>query len=225
MTKAKPLSTANTPNDLTPFADTGFHKVSSDPRAGGTQAQTGGVDPAIADKLTELDRTDPIDPEQVFDDIMNDSSVPDHPHGMEAALASVDPGPTGLDFEAAMALEQGGMTGIHMISSSGEEKTYHWSRDGVLNPEDTLEPTTNPYILESHIVLTDLNRAAVEARRTIAALDREIADLDRTADEQIALINARRDANKAQREKRKEDLMKIVAADAMVNGQPQEQGE
>lgn len=195
MTKAKPLSTANTPNDL---------------------------DPAVVDKLAELDRTDPIDPEQVFDDIMNGSSVPDHPHGMEAALASVDPGPTGLDFEAAMALEQGGMTGIHMISSSGEEQTFRWSRDGVLNPADTLEPTANPYILESNTVLNDLRSAANQARRTIAALDREIDDLDRTADEQIALIAARRDANKAQREKRKEDLMKIVAADAMVNGQPTE---
>lgn len=238
MTKAKPLSTANTPNDL---------------------------DPAVVDKLTELDRTDPIEPEQAFDDIMNASSMPEHPHGLEAALASVDPGPTvqeppprpdapmeeharwaekewkridpgptGLDFEAAMALEQGGMTGVHMISSSGEEKTFHWAEPQDLTswerPAGTgsaplMEPTANPYILESHTVLTDLNRAAVEARRTIAALDREIADLDRTADEQIALINARRDANVAQREKRKEDLMKIVAADAMVNGQPQEQGE
>ncbi len=246
MTKAKPLSTANTPNDLKLNRQTGDDIVEDhgvpmltdgpeyppgaapkDPNWHKGYDTINEIDPAVVDKLAELDRTDPIDPEQVFDDIMNASSMPEHPHGLEAALASVDPGPTGLDFEAAMKLEgeQPDLTGVHMISSSGEEKTYRWSRDGVLNPEDTLEPTTNPYILESHIVLTDLNRAAVEARRTIAALDREIADLDRTADEQIALINARRDANKAQREKRKEDLMKIVAADAMVNGQPQEQGE
>lgn len=192
MTKAKPLSTANTPNDL---------------------------DPAVVDKLAELDRTDPIDPSIVSEEELQEAHAAEW---IETFGTATDPGPTGLDFEAAMALEQGGMTGIHMISSSGEEKTYHWSRDGVLNPEDTLEPTANPYILESNTVLNDLRSAANQARRTIDALDREIADIDRTADEQIALINARRDANKSQREKRKEDLMKIVAADAMVNGQPTE---
>lgn len=226
MTKAKPLSTDNTPNDL---------------------------DPAIVDKLAELDRTDPIDPNDCHGDHIEPGSPLDQ---------WTDPGPTGLDFEAAMKLEgeQPDLTGVHMISSSGEEQTFRWSQqldltswakppgtgtapleEHTADPDDVhaaekayakavregqiaklhgYTPTANPYILESNTVLNDLRSAANQARRTIAALDREIADLDRTADEQIALINARRDANKAQREKRKEDLMKIVAADAMVNGQP-----
>lgn len=150
--------------------------------------------------------------------LADDNYAGDTPH-------DIDPGPTGLDFEEAMKLETeqvdrigAHLIGTYLLGTNGEERTFELVEP---MPEDM---TSNPYILESHTVFSDLRQAADHARRTIAALDREIEDLDRTADEQIALINARRDTNKAQREKRKEDLMKIVAADAMVNGQPQEPG-
>lgn len=85
--------------------------------------------------------------------------------------------------------------------------------------------TTNPYLLESATILADLANEASRAQRTIAQLDAEMAHLAEDADFQIRRITARRDAEVASRQARVDDLMKIVSANTIVNGEKQESGE
>lgn len=87
------------------------------------------------------------------------------------------------------------------------------------------DSTNNPYLIESSTVLGDLAHEAHRARLAINALDHEIEHLTGDADFQIRRITARRDQEIAQREKRKDDLMKIVAADTIVNGVTSEGGQ
>lgn len=81
------------------------------------------------------------------------------------------------------------------------------------------DAASNPYLIESSTVLGDLAHEAHRARLALNALDNEIEHLNEDADYQIARITARRDIEIEQREKRKTDLMKIVAADSIVNGE------
>ena len=85
----------------------------------------------------------------------------------------------------------------------------------------TDDHTTNPYLLESSTILGELAYEAVRARAVIQQLDAEIDHLNQDAAFQIRRIEARRDIELEQRNRRKDDLMKIVSADIMLNGEKQ----
>lgn len=82
----------------------------------------------------------------------------------------------------------------------------------------TLDSTANPYLLESSAILGELAYEAVRARAVIQQLDAEIDHLTQDAAFQVRRIEARRDIELEQRNRRKDDLMKIVSADIMLNG-------
>lgn len=94
--------------------------------------------------------------------------------------------------------------------------TDHWTHDDHTTTQD--DHTTNPYLLESSKILSDLAAESHRAQLTIDALDKEIEHLTADADFQIRRIEARRDAELAQRTARVDDLMKIVSANTIVNG-------
>lgn len=85
--------------------------------------------------------------------------------------------------------------------------------------EGVVDSTTNPYLLQSSKVLGTLADEAHRARQTIAALEQEMGLVTADADFQIARIQGHRDAELAARQARVDDLMKIVAADSVVNGE------
>ena len=92
--------------------------------------------------------------------------------------------------------------------------------DAAMNDE-TDDHTTNPYLLESSTILGELAYEAIRARAVIQQLDAEIDHLNQDAAFQIQRIEARRDIELEQRNRRKDDLMKIVSADIMLNGEKQ----
>ena len=109
-----------------------------------------------------------------------------------------------------------------------------WTRANTPIPEPALEgnlyadaddSTANPYLLESSTILGELAYEAVRARAVIQQLDAEIDHLNQDAAFQIQRIEARRDIELEQRNRRKDDLMKIVSADIMLNGDKQGSGE
>lgn len=189
MTKAKPLSTANSPN---------------------------AIDPDLADKLAELDRTDPIDTVIA---------------GAPVSFTPVDEAYRKVAFAASMNLPYG-------TTPEGMELVDSW-KDHV--PED-FDPAThvpmhertdqpieethasNPYLLESSTVLGDFHSEAQRAQLLINQIDHEIEHLTQDADYQIQRITIRRDAELNQRERRKADLLQIVAAASMIGGKGQTNG-
>lgn len=105
-----------------------------------------------------------------------------------------------------------------------EKTTTDFSVTGGWNdrtPSTTDDHTTNPYLLESSTILGELAYEAVRARAVIQQLDAEIDHLNQDAAFQIRRIEARRDIELEQRNRRKDDLMKIVSADIMLNGEKQ----
>lgn len=190
MTKAKPLSADNSPN---------------------------AIDPELATRLSELDRTTPIP----FPEIS-----PEH----QVILDSIE--------EAQKEIyKDTGIIDVMMLASDGTTQTFD---DVGLEPslEAELERTvgaftttdeethaTNPYLLESSTVLGDLRYEGQRAQLLINQIEHEIEHLTQDADFQIQRIVIRRDAELAQRTRRKADLMKIVEAAALINGKDQANGE
>lgn len=115
--------------------------------------------------------------------------------------------PAGVDFDAALALadEQPGT-----------------DSPGFPTPPDH---TVNPYLLESSRILGDLAHEANRAQAVIHQLDAEMTHISNDAAFQINRITARRDTELAARQARIDDLMRIVAANTIVNGDKQESGE
>lgn len=90
--------------------------------------------------------------------------------------------------------------------------------DAVLVDTPPAPRSDNPYLLESSRALGDLAAEAWRARRLIDVLDTEIDQIKADAALQIERLKRYRDIEVAQRETRKEDLMRIVSADIAVNG-------
>lgn len=166
------------------------------------------IDPDLADKLAELDRTDPIDvlvlasdgTAQTFEGVgaLISEAVPEN---LELVDSWKDHVPE--DFDPATHVP------MHERTDQPIEETH----------------ATNPYLLESSTVLGDFHSEAQRAQLLINQIDHEIEHLTQDADFQIQRIVIRRDAELSQRERRKADLMKIVAAAFMIGGKEQADGE
>lgn len=108
------------------------------------------------------------------------------------------------------------MSYAHVLLSTSDGWTH--TPDGRRYVMVNDDHTTNPYLLESSKILSDLAAEAYRAQLTIDALDKEIEHLTADADFQIRRIEARRNAEISQRTARVNDLMKIVSANTIVNG-------
>lgn len=104
----------------------------------------------------------------------------------------------------------------HVLLSTSDGWTH--TPDGRRYVRVNDDHTTNPYLLESSRILGDLANEANRAQAVIHQLDAEMAHLTQDAEFQIQRIQARRDADLGARQARVDDLMKIVAANTIVNG-------
>lgn len=193
MTKAEPLSTDNSPN---------------------------AIDPDLADKLAELDRTDPTSIQIIagaatrFEPVSDDDRVDVvmlANDGSTQTFEDVGFTPTGVSLDAELY-------GLKIEEDPAHRIDVPWPP--VEQPTEETH-ATNPYLLESSTVLGNFHSEAQRAQLLINQIDHEIEHLTQDADFQIQRILIRRDAEVTTREKRKADLMKIVAAASMIGGKEQ----